>query len=587
MIDLAATSIEHLNPQKIYMECADSKINIFCIETITHPLLKKICSVASRYFEEIQNLIKLYNDLIDFQQNSTSHSILKIFATTNFINISINDRKIASIEFDIKAIDKVLKFVRLFNLAISNRSFDEVISFAEKNDLDDFMTNILLSNELSTYITTFIFSSVKRLYLSADRQKDSTKILEGHGEYIVFQKSSDEEINPVSDEIYQKVYKILRYYSPKAIIDRREEIPSSLYEKIKTEIKKIDPKLEIVFIPQTLYELLLIRKSIEEEMTIECPNISSNPNHTLTDRLSYAKGRKCWHLCCYDGTNEEDYAKGAEILAYQLNRAFVKKLSLLPEGLTLHEIKNLVEEQIRFLSIHCQILPSEFKIFLKSGLSSSFSYPMTELTVYNKRDMDIIRKCIDIECSEIARKSFLLYRGACFQNDALSDIKSEHTLSFGTSLFAGCFYDIKATAFHYMKRKFEDAFIISIPFEKLPESIFHIPTTNTFLQLTGFGEIFHARTKASKDVDFSNITGIFLVEITVDQIEHLRSHLDLTSLIDQFNNYYKKHIHIMEESKTELKITFKINFQGIKAQQIFSRTIDFPDNLCSQLSFLS
>ncbi|MEI6243208.1 MAG: hypothetical protein WCP39_07415, partial [Chlamydiota bacterium] len=55
---------------------------------------------------------------------------------------------------------------------------------------------------------------------------------------------------------------VYRYQDPEVI----KKICSSRYEIIQEEIKKIDPALEIAFIPRTLYELIFIEQCIQEDL---------------------------------------------------------------------------------------------------------------------------------------------------------------------------------------------------------------------------------------------------------------------------------------------------------------------------------
>lgn len=130
--------------------------------------------------------------------------------------------------------------------------------------------------------------------------------------------------------------------------------------------------------------------------------------------------------------------------------------------------------------------------------------------IRNETDAQIIRDAIAFECSKIAVHSLFLYRGSDFQKDSASSLPEQdkpYSLSYGSSLFAGCLYDGGATAFHYMRNE-KNAYAVPLAFHQLDDSPFFVPTTHPVAQLSGDGEIFHARTKAWKDFDLLKIGGM-------------------------------------------------------------------------------
>jgi len=95
-------------------------------------------------------------------------------------------------------------------------------------------------------------------------------VKEGYGEYVFFLSGNDRE--ELSWEMFEKVFTVFRRYSPASIIqanlgknNEMLEQYANRYELISKQVKQIDPRLEIAFIPKTLYELFLIQKCIKEE----------------------------------------------------------------------------------------------------------------------------------------------------------------------------------------------------------------------------------------------------------------------------------------------------------------------------------
>ncbi len=96
-------------------------------------------------------------------------------------------------------------------------------------------------------------------------------IKKGYGEYVVFLKGCDRK--KLSAPMFAKVYSVLSRYSPARIMYTNNENSQKVkeeyadrYELISKNIKLIDQDLEVAFIPRTLYELVLIRKCIKEDL---------------------------------------------------------------------------------------------------------------------------------------------------------------------------------------------------------------------------------------------------------------------------------------------------------------------------------
>jgi hypothetical protein len=103
-----------------------------------------------------------------------------------------------------------------------------------------------------------------------------------------------------------------------------------------------------------------------------------------------------------------------------------------------------------------------------------------------------VRQSLEVEC--LAGR-VLLYRGATPGRNDLYDNRNYRSISYGTSLYAGCIHDIGASAFDYMSQEQNAATILALPAAELRKGVFYIPVEHTLLQIFGCGEEFHSRSK--------------------------------------------------------------------------------------------
>lgn len=451
------------------------------------------------------------------------------------------------------------------------QSIDKIDHVGQKN----------INNQPSSNSPKFLTNRVDSLEVSQD------KITMGQGEYVVFHKLPSGEKKELSPETFEQVYKVLIHYSPAALMnsgsEKANEECANRYERIKSEINKIDPSLKVIFVPRTLIELILIRKCIKEDLKNNeiCPFLNRQEHHyihhpenlrfyqtedpqrrkeNLEEIQALKDKRKCWHLCYFDDVGDNQHADLKKI-AFRLNKAIVKTLSPSNEGFSYQEFSVYAEKEIDFLKMHYHKDSKEMERLYainkdKSngcrvpGPTMNFGYELTRdkpMGIRNEIDAQIIRDAVKLDCSKIAQQSFILYRGANFEKDACfcwDDKDKPYSLSFGSSLFAGCLFDGGATAFHYM-RNGRNAYAIPVPFDQLNDSPFFIPPANTCAQLFADGEIFHARTKAWANFDMNKIGGMNN-NTNGYKREHLKSNLSQAELIDKFQKYKKQSIQLKE-----------------------------------------
>lgn len=349
----------------------------------------------------------------------------------------------------------------------------------------------------------------------------------------------------------------------------------------------IDSDLEITFLPRTLYELMLIRECIEEDLRegeicegvltdvqrlLHYPKFKSSiygkslgllgtPHQfdsegktkeekmALRERLrKYMQARNCWHICCFDDAGDEK-TEEVKTIAFRINQVAVKKLPISTIGhLSYQKISQLVEQELDYFRTYFQNAKKIWKerrkgkntsMMVRSGPAVSFAAANdcgTMATgICDDNQSRIIRNVIALECSQIARKAFFIYRGAQIKMDS----NLGHSLSYGTSLFAGIMFDVNATAYHFMRKAANAAFAVQIPFEKIKESPFYVPLTHPICQIFGIGELFHARSKVGNDFD-TTPSGIMQSDSRWKEI--LRGTQTYSELGDGFKRYYSKNV---------------------------------------------
>jgi hypothetical protein len=407
------------------------------------------------------------------------------------------------------------------------------------------------------------------------QERISQKITTGQGEYVVFYPSTLTEKKNLTKASYSQVYAVINQFSPIAIINEeasddvaKQEKCEKRYELIKLEIKKIDSDLEVAFVPSTLYELIFIRKCIEEDLkqgTI-CPLILPI-NHTtkvehydkqndydnfVREMSKQKKERKCWHLCCFEDFGENDHPS-VEKVAQRLNEVVVETLKPTSEGFSVPEFIQHVNEQLNFFKNHhktcCKKIENVPTLVAegKIGPTINFGYEeigesdLKPMGIRDDKDAQIIRNAVALECSEIAKKSFLIFRGADYQMDSICRNKRVQSLSYGYRLFSGGIFDGGATAYTYM-RNAKNAYATPVPFEQLKNSPFYISIANTVALLFSRGEIFHCRTKAPKGYNLQELDGINIDY--EDKLTHLESDFTKEELLAEFQSYHKQAIQL-------------------------------------------
>lgn len=376
-------------------------------------------------------------------------------------------------------------------------------------------------------------------------------ISQGQGEYFVFRKKEGAKPTEISVEEFEKAYSIFCKYSPMSIIHNLQdnEIALAIEKRtdfIRGEIKKIDTSLEIAFIPKTFFELLYLRKCIQEDVQNNEVSPILNTQFDVITR-SQAEAIDSWYIKAFDdaGSNEN---KNIKKLAYKFNSELISTIAPLSGDFSHQRYEELAKNEIAFLRQHYQNKNiKNLKNINEHSPTRNFSGDFFDKPtgIRSVLDTQMILDSLSLECSEVAKKACLLFRGAIWEKDHVikkitpfgEELPSDHpfSLSYGTSLFAGSIYDAGASAFYYMLKE-KNAYVVALPFHKIKKSAFYVPSTNTLCQLFGSGEIFHGRTKVWKDYDATlGINGVKAAKTT----NHLKSELTKEKLISNFAKFKK------------------------------------------------
>lgn len=367
---------------------------------------------------------------------------------------------------------------------------------------------------------------------TAIRQGPLTK---GNGDYIVFNRKTHAA---PSKELFEQAYQILN--------------DSNCQNKFEL-IKKIDPNLEVAFIPRTLYELIFIRKCVKEDVKAKasCPYLNRHRQEMFNPETDFPgqdeispkdikqlhqkrrSERKCWHF--YPGRDRRSNREGIQEIAYRLNKAIIKAMKPQDGGFTFQDFTDQTEKELDYLQGDA-----------KGRIDQDRNFP-GPVILFDDKESEMIQKSLMLDCSRLAEKSLFLYRGAVFSEDSPEKDGNPISLSYGTSLFAGCVYDVtgkSATAYAHMK-KTKNAYVIPIPFDqlnRLDRSPFTMPSNSILDQLFGVGEIFHPRTKAWQGCNVNTIEGFYAGGETTKA--HVISNLSREEIHKLFKQYKSRAIHL-------------------------------------------
>lgn len=314
---------------------------------------------------------------------------------------------------------------------------------------------------------------------------------------------------------------------------------------------------EKVKIPRTLYELVLIRKSIQEDLNAgnickglspEAHSCSFMRNHICDEYceeddtecakiirqsfLKYQENNVCWHRCRFTRLTDSNHHEISKLKS-MLDDVIIREYKLAPSEWSFNKVMEITTEELDYFGQyydHCQ-LSKEINRCVNPGPTTHFGYEsergeIRSMCIRTNSDRQIIIQSIRLEW-ELPNDKRIIYRGSNYDDDNVYCLYNEskcYSLSYGTSLFAGCMFDGGATAYHYM-RKQKNAYALIISKDN---PLFHLPPPGLD-QLYGKGEIFHVRTKHWAGDDCREI---------------LKSEIPRDELIEQFNILKQKAIQL-------------------------------------------
>jgi hypothetical protein len=408
-----------------------------------------------------------------------------------------------------------------------------------------------------------------------------SSVQEGYGEYLVY----EDHDTFLTEQAYKDVFKIFstHLYNPEIDIET-ESLTTALSEKIKA----IYPSFNILFIPRTLYDLFFVIASIEEEKNSNCPMLCPIPSEfglNVNEKYKTAVRDICWHLI--QSTDEAPITSDDPTLihlAFRFNQYCLKKihdhLGYQGSSLSGKEIVSLTENQIDLLKKH----PREFNakyafnnyqlykpargVALNFGLStiSNENIKSYSMRIKDNRDAQILRNAIARECSEVAKKALIFYRAGYLKEETRlnKDIKNT-TLSYGTSLLAGCARDGTANVLYYTlegKEFRRDAYAVVVPFNQWINAPYTTPRhmSLALVQLLARGERFHghslmpySKRKIIKKMDYIFSSNPELIEglenkllisgisggISQEELKYLATELSAERLANILNEFHK------------------------------------------------
>lgn len=395
------------------------------------------------------------------------------------------------------------------------------------------------------------------------------KITTGQGEYILFHQLENGEMRKPSPEIFEKAYQLLLEHKPRTLAQQSMEACENRHALLNQALKRVDPSLQAVFVPKTLYELVFIRKIIGEDLKHNsiCKRLSHLRNEEALEKADevtrqqlisaqaadIAK-RKCWHICFFKDEGDDQH-EDLKKMAFRMNKVLLKTLKPSADGFTFKDIQEFGENELTFLKTFYKetqekrargerVVSDNYDGGPTTNFAQNLPYGgTTPMAISDENVAQIVRNALILDCSEHAKNSLFIFRGSKFYDDCITRNMKPYSLSYGTSLFAGCIFDGSATALYYMRSDFVDsAHAMSIPFDQVDSSPFFVPQTHTLAQLYGYGEIFHARTKAWADAQLTDIGGYQgFGEYSRD---HLASNLSKEALEAAYKTYKAQAIQL-------------------------------------------
>ncbi len=399
-------------------------------------------------------------------------------------------------------------------------------------------------------------------------------------------------LEDISDERISKI--LLKYTWPSCIAqDLTEEEKTILLKPnfnntqekfIRSKLKELSPDLDIVFVPDTLYELFLIKNNpmlLQDPSNIEEIQSFFRESQTKMEDLrkkenftgSLVEFVKNKINEIYNNCNLKFFSKQKEfILALKAQKEFIEfLLAKYPDEkfILADDFSLFIEEQIKNLVDILVVLPNLLEPQESLGLGRKID-----------NEVSIFLKSINLDYLAHAQNRAVLLRSSSFINkesifkgqinpigSTIHVKKTPYSISFGNSLFAGYVYDPGACVYEFIVSMENDNKLLSDSWKQSVigyaliinkfeyvdnyiSNLFFISALSLEAALFGKGEFFHSRTKPAilqKDektifikgipsfYSFSDPLGIFL--ITRDPYKQAKL----------FSDYLARHMIILQE----------------------------------------
>jgi len=329
-----------------------------------------------------------------------------------------------------------------------------------------------------------------------------TLIDNGYGEYVIRSINRKE----LSKETFLHAQTILKeFHVYEWATTHSNQTEQNRVNQLNSKIGTLG--LELVFIPKTLFELCLLSEIMGEEFK-KLNKFTQNHQRTEEEINEFIKESKKMDENSWITSRVS--LEGVNDSSYRFNQLFVEMLDKKQyknKVLSMGEINELLEEKIKYIQDEC----AKYKPWITCNdrsliahFAGNSSKGILKNMTITEEAATVLRHAVHIESHETIKGKVLLYRGGNLQKDAPISKDSNgacYSLSYGCSMFAGVVTDEGATAWTYMLRPENHAYMIPVdPRQNHDQPLFYVPlpiSIGTILN-DEKGEHFHGRSRVFK-----------------------------------------------------------------------------------------
>ncbi len=285
---------------------------------------------------------------------------------------------------------------------------------------------------------------------------------QGYGEYLI--QGPGEE--PLPEDLFLRIYQAIQRYSPKVVALEplsEEEEGCDRIDLIQRQIEKIAGGVKLVFLPRTLYELIV--QSMENEIEEHEPSPEDDSSTlSLTAQM--------------------------QSFAYEVNQHALKLLGPAVEG-------GASVETLQHLAV--ALFPSEELFYRLQRVDWT--------SIDTEKARHLIYNAVAFECLPGMEKKILLHRGCQAKDDDIEDRSSTprriHSVAYGEGWLsaAACEHSRGGAAAWHYANKHPNALVIAVSHSDLRTVLFpfYIPRhgglSSAISHACQHGERFHPFTK--------------------------------------------------------------------------------------------